>query len=400
MIFLSISESVLLFVTGAGILQALILAGLLCFHPRTSKPGTLFLALYIVFLSIPMAMPVIQHFFSWQAMILIDPFTFLIGPFLYLYVRSFREEITWRKAYPHFILFAIFFILDIWNYSAAIAKYPASNRLPEDLPHTTSFNLVIGIRIVQLVTYYFFSRAKLNSYQRAILHIFSDTSRIGLVWVRWLVNGFIILIIALIIDYPLVIKYPQHVNLLILINTAMITPYIYMATIKGLVQPALWQIHPEIKKDRVEEEMNNAEEIETLNANIGNSKQLSTNEFSAKLNEIISRIKTLMEREKIYQEPELTLQQLGDRVQIPSYQISQAINEGMKKNFYDLVNGYRVEEAKRLLLEPKSRNYTILSVGFEAGFNSKTTFNTVFKKFTGLTPTEYRDKQKAGIEQV
>ena len=67
----------------------------------------------------------------------------------------------------------------------------------------------------------------------------------------------------------------------------------------------------------------------------------------------------------------------------------------MKKNFYDLINGYRVEEAKRLLLDSKNMNYTILSVGFEAGFNSKTTFNTVFKKFTGLAPTDYRDKQKA-----
>ena len=66
----------------------------------------------------------------------------------------------------------------------------------------------------------------------------------------------------------------------------------------------------------------------------------------------------------------------------------------MNKNFYDLVNGCRVEEAKRLLLDPKNKNYTILSIGFEAGFNSKTTFNTIFKKFTGLTPTEYKDRQK------
>ena len=57
------------------------------------------------------------------------------------------------------------------------------------------------------------------------------------------------------------------------------------------------------------------------------------------------------------------------------------------------MNGYRIEEAKKLLLDPKNKNFTILSVGFEAGFNSKTTFNTVFKKFTGLTPTEFRDRQ-------
>ena len=101
-----------------------------------------------------------------------------------------------------------------------------------------------------------------------------------------------------------------------------------------------------------------------------------------------------MEQDKLYQEPQLTLQNLADRIALPSYQVSQIINDQLGKNFYELVNGYRVEEAKRLLSDPKSKNYTILSVGFEAGFNSKTTFNTVFKKFTGLTPTDYRDQQR------
>jgi AraC-like DNA-binding protein len=101
-----------------------------------------------------------------------------------------------------------------------------------------------------------------------------------------------------------------------------------------------------------------------------------------------------MEKDKLYQEPELTLQTLSDKLGVQSYQVSQAINEGLKKSFYELVNGYRVEEAKRLLLDPKNENYTILSVGFEAGFNSKTTFNTVFKRFTGFTPSEFREKQK------
>ena len=101
-----------------------------------------------------------------------------------------------------------------------------------------------------------------------------------------------------------------------------------------------------------------------------------------------------MEKEKLYTETELTLKQLADKLQYPTYQVSQAINEGLGKNFYDLINSHRVEEAKRLLADPKNQNYTILSVGFEAGFNSKTTFNTVFKKFTGVTPTEYRDQKR------
>jgi YesN/AraC family two-component response regulator len=114
----------------------------------------------------------------------------------------------------------------------------------------------------------------------------------------------------------------------------------------------------------------------------------------SRIKEIITKVLEAMDIEKLYQEPELTLQELSARLKFPSHQVSQAINEGMKKSFYDLVNGYRVDEARRLLLDSKNRNFTILSVGFEAGFNSKTTFNTVFKKFTGQTPTEYRDNQK------
>ena len=107
-----------------------------------------------------------------------------------------------------------------------------------------------------------------------------------------------------------------------------------------------------------------------------------------------------MQNEKLYRETELTIQNLADRIEFPSYRVSQAINEGIKKNFYDLVNSYRVEEAKRLLLDSKNKNYTILSIGFEAGFNSKTTFNTVFKKFTGLTPTDFRERQKQSLLTV
>jgi len=119
-----------------------------------------------------------------------------------------------------------------------------------------------------------------------------------------------------------------------------------------------------------------------------------------KIDEIVSLIRKTMQNEKLYRETELTIQNLADRIEFPSYRVSQAINEGIKKNFYDLVNSYRVEEAKRLLLDSKNKNYTILSIGFEAGFNSKTTFNTVFKKFTGLTPTDFRERQKQSLLTV
>lgn len=116
--------------------------------------------------------------------------------------------------------------------------------------------------------------------------------------------------------------------------------------------------------------------------------------MDAKIEKLVTRIISLIEQDKIYTEPELNLQQLAEKLQAPSYQVSLAINEGLQKNFYEFINAYRVEEAKKLLLDSKNKNFTILSVGFEAGFNSKTTFNTVFKKFTGLTPTQFREKEK------
>ena len=155
-----------------------------------------------------------------------------------------------------------------------------------------------------------------------------------------------------------------------------------------------------MNKEKVEEEMQQAEQIKSVDADRGKAKTVKTGLNAERIGEIVERIIVLMEQEKLYQETELTLQQLAGKLQVPTYLVSQALNEGLKKSFYDLVNGYRVKEAKRLLVDPKNQNFTILSVGFEAGFNSKTTFNTVFKKFTDLTPTEYRDQQKTKLAAV
>jgi len=172
-----------------------------------------------------------------------------------------------------------------------------------------------------------------------------------------------------------------------------IIPYIYLITFKGISQPTIWQIQPDLNKETVEKDMREAEKVESFREEKENQPVIKGLP-ETKITEIISRLIQLMEKDKLYQEHELTIQTLSDKLGIPSYQVSQAINDGLKKNFYDLINGYRVEEAKRLLVDPKNQNFTILSVGFEAGFNSKTTFNTVFKKFTGITPTEFRMKQK------
>jgi AraC-like DNA-binding protein len=341
-----------------------------------------------------MTMPITMNVIGWQNSYFIQPIPLLPGIFLYFYLLSFKETITWRKALPHFIIFFLFFFITYWNLSAVARLYPNAKHIPVEGLRRPATLGIIFIRATQQVIYYFLSRKTLRSYQRSIRHLFSDTSRIDLHWARYLVNGYIILICSFLVIFPLILRFPQYFDSLLLLCMAVATPYIYMATYKGIMQPTVWQLQSGTNKETVQEEMQEAEEIEIQIINHEKPKPTKAGVSADRINEIIKRIIALMEEEKLYQETELALQQLADKLQLPTYQVSQAINEGMKKNFYDLVNGYRVEEAKRLLLDPRSINYTILSVGFEAGFNSKTTFNTVFKKFTGLSPTEFRDKKK------
>ena len=394
---LNSSPSLILFISAAGVIQAVVLAALLYFHPKSDRSVNLFLALHILTMSIFMLMPVVQQVFSWQAIIILVPFQFLIGPFLYLYICSFKEQITWRRAIPHFLLFFVSAVTNYYLYSTWVYKYPFALEAPPEVLLDPASYMPILIRNLQMLLYFFLARSALMKYQRSINHLFSETSRIDLAWIKSFLKGFLFLIISVMVLAFFVFKFPQYFDLLILINTAIVTPYIYIVTFKGIAQTTLWQLHPDKKKVSIEKQMIEAEAT-GLTQKENNESPLATKGLSAhRVKEIASDITRLMEKDKLYQEPELTLQVLAEKLGYQAYQVSQAINEGFSKSFYQLVNGYRVEEAKRLLGDERNRNYTLLSVGFEAGFNSKTTFNTVFKKFTGLTPTEYRAKQKQTV---
>jgi AraC-like DNA-binding protein len=104
---------------------------------------------------------------------------------------------------------------------------------------------------------------------------------------------------------------------------------------------------------------------------------------------IQARLFNLMEEDKVYRDSELTLQSLAESLLLTPHQLSQFLNEQLRTNFTGFVNKYRIEEAKSLLR--KRTDHTILTICFFVGFNSKSAFNTVFKKFTGRTPSEYRN---------
>nr|WP_293834315.1 helix-turn-helix domain-containing protein [uncultured Arsenicibacter sp.] len=101
------------------------------------------------------------------------------------------------------------------------------------------------------------------------------------------------------------------------------------------------------------------------------------------------QVESYLLRNKLYTNPNLTINELASKLKMQPYLLSKVINEGFDKNFFDFINHYRVEELKHRLDDPRFKNYTLLSLAFEVGFNSKTAFNRAFKKITRQTPSEY-----------
>ncbi|MBV1777264.1 helix-turn-helix domain-containing protein [Burkholderiaceae bacterium DAT-1] len=97
-----------------------------------------------------------------------------------------------------------------------------------------------------------------------------------------------------------------------------------------------------------------------------------------------------MEQGHLYRDGELSLESLAEQLALTTHELSQLINQSCGVNFQEFLNGYRVEALKRALSDPARSKVTILELGIEAGFNSKSAMNRVFKKHTGQTPTTFR----------
>jgi len=108
------------------------------------------------------------------------------------------------------------------------------------------------------------------------------------------------------------------------------------------------------------------------------------------------RLPHLLETEKVYLEADLSLPALAQRAGLSTHELSYVLNEGFGVNFFQFINAYRVAEAQRLLASAQHQHLSMVGIAFEAGFSSKTTFNTTFKKVTGLTPSQFLQRVRAG----
>ena len=118
-------------------------------------------------------------------------------------------------------------------------------------------------------------------------------------------------------------------------------------------------------------------------------------EKSDKQQKLFQKISTYIVEQKKYLDPYLGLDSLAEDLNVSSGHLSFLINTYSDHNFSDFINELRIEQVKKLIMEKEYIDYTIVSIGLESGFNSKSTFYSAFKKFTNLSPTQYKKEYAA-----
>ena len=180
---------------------------------------------------------------------------------------------------------------------------------------------------------------------------------------------------------------PYEVSFLVLTILAFLYGYY------GVKQPSIFS---ELK-------MSNGENIdENIGENIGENNDGRIRKYERSglkkkdIDSYISKITRHMEEDKPFLNRELTILDVSKSLGIPRYFITEILNNYMGKNFYYLVNEYRVAEVKKRLMDPRFKHLTILAIAYDSGFNSKSSFNHIFKEMTGTTPSQYMSKTRAG----
>ena len=107
-------------------------------------------------------------------------------------------------------------------------------------------------------------------------------------------------------------------------------------------------------------------------------------------NMLIEQLKRFLIKERQFLNPDLSLENTAKELDVSQGHLSKVINQELEMSFKDFVNGLRVNEAKRYLTDDSFSNYTLLAIGLEAGFNSKSAFNASFKKIAGQTPSQFK----------
>ncbi len=369
-----------------GVFQAALLVLLLLTKRKKSTPdyilaGYLFLSALLIFLTwleIRIQSNLLQYLWLTN---LRTPLILLIGPVLWLYVKSVTDQhFRFKPKYlfmliPFVLVMAMFAAQNYFHPRQAIAAAPDAGLADSQI----AFIFIIGLIAVSNVGYTLWGLLLIRRYKRALKTFFSSTEKINLQWLGFVhvsaliayagISGMYILnAIYGLMSYQVLQQAGYGIASLLVLVIG------FFGIRKGSIFTSSY-----ISFDM--EKAIDAEEREDEKPSLSSEEEI-----------FIHRLLGFMKTEKPHLDPEINLALLSGKLNVSPEYLSGIINSRLNKNFFDFVNHYRVEEFKRLCKIPENKKLTLISLAYDSGFNSKATFNRVFKKEMNCTPGEYYSK--------
>lgn len=234
------------------------------------------------------------------------------------------------------------------------------------------FNLMLLLIVMIYPVYVIWIYRKLKKHVKEIKMVFSCPDQIDLFWLNYLLVSVLVLWLVnlyskLISGYFNHLQYSDATLIIYFFDLVIIMIIGYFGFKQGLIFLS----------------------IELNNKTAADQKYKSTGLSTGQSIEYLDHLLKYMEQEKPYLQSQLTIAELAEQINIPSYQLSQIINEQLNKNFFEFVNEYRVKEFQERISKNLGDKFTLLAIALDSGFNSKSSFNNIFKKQTGLTPKQF-----------
>ncbi len=364
-----------------GVLQAMALLTI----PRGNRMANRVLALLLILFAASITLHTLAHtrnLFEFPHLIkTAAPLPFLFGTLFYFYVKTLtRREFSFDKKSLWHFLPPVLCATSLIPFYLQSAEDKIQHLLGDFVRPCTSGAVISWLTLIHLLIYIAASANLLRTHADKIKESFSSLEKINLNWLRNLLVVYALDWSALLL-WQIYSREIAAANYIWLLASLAICAIGYM----GLRQPEIFSGTEEAMA--AQEATRKKYEKSTLNP--------------AKAEAYLQKLLHFMADKKPYRNSDLSLHGLARTLSISPHHLSQIINERLRQNFFEFVNSHRVEEAKKMLRDAALANINIAQIGFDAGFSSVSAFNTAFKKYTGMTPSQFRrERGEARFQEI
>ena len=243
--------------------------------------------------------------------------------------------------------------------------------------------------------FYIFTIVHLRNHQKKIKQFYSYSKNVDLKWLYFLSNGFAVFLFFSQFETFLEKIFGIETQSIYQYTWLIMVIYIFGIGFYGYRQKGIFlQIEDETISFSVNHENPEFDTPGTNNIEKGKTSYQKSGLKREEADELAQNLIDIMKNEKLYIDSELNLLTLAQKLGTSTHKLSQVFTENLGRNFFDFVNEFRIEEVKQQLLAPEKSNYKIMAIARDCGFNSRSSFYSIFKKSTSLTPSEYRNRSR------